>query len=61
MGINVESIPKSGVLRKMLDASEIKQAEKLVKEGVLIKGRSDDKQKSIVYYRSKRWQELLCE
>ena len=38
------------LLRKLMSKDEIKLANKLVKEGKMIKGRSDDKQKTIVYY-----------
>jgi len=38
------------LLRKLMSSEEIKTANKLVKEGKLLKGRSDDKQKTVCYY-----------
>jgi hypothetical protein len=38
------------ILRKLLSSEEIKVANRLVKEGKLMKGISDDKQKSRTYY-----------
>lgn len=38
------------LLRKLMNKEEIRIANKLVKSGLLIKGRTDDKQKSICYY-----------
>lgn len=37
-------------LRKMMSRDEINMAERLVQRGVVIKGRSDDKNKTIQYY-----------
>lgn len=48
------SIPlDSPLLRKLMSSDEIKVANKLVKKGLLEKGRSDDKQKTICFYPSK--------
>ena len=41
---------KEPVLRKMLSKLEIKVANKLVKSGKLVKGKSDDKQGSVLFY-----------
>tara|TARA_R110000796_G_scaffold1673_2_gene6928 strand:+ start:7534 stop:7704 length:171 start_codon:yes stop_codon:yes gene_type:complete len=38
------------LLRKLMSSEEIKVVNKLVKEGKMFKGISDDKQKSITYY-----------
>ena len=40
----------SPLLRKLMSKKEIEIANKLVKEGKLIKGKSDDKQRSVCYY-----------
>ena len=45
LGINTE-----GVLRKFLTKQEITKANKLVKNGLLEKGFTVDKHKSVVYY-----------
>lgn len=39
-----------GVLRKLMDSDERKLANKMVKDGSLIKGTSDDKQRSVCYF-----------
>jgi hypothetical protein len=39
-----------GVLRKLLSPREIKVANKLVKQGKMYKGVSDDKQKTVCYF-----------
>jgi len=41
---------ESPLLRKLMSKDEIKVANKMVKDGKLIKGRSDDKQNTLVYY-----------
>ena len=46
----LESMGMEGTLRKMLTTQEKKIANKLVKENLLMKGTSDDKHKSILYY-----------
>ena len=38
------------LLRKLMNKDEIKIANKLVKEGYMQKGISNDKQKSVIYY-----------
>lgn len=38
------------LIRKLMSKEEIKAANKLVKNGKMKKGKSDDKQKSVVYY-----------
>lgn len=38
------------LLRKLMSKEEIRMANKLVKEGKMIKGRSEDKQNTVVYY-----------
>ena len=38
------------LLRKLMSKDEIKMANRLVKEGKMIKGRSEDKQNTVVYY-----------
>ena len=45
--------PEFPVLRKMLTSVEIKVANRLVKEGKLIKGTSDDKKKNVIFYNDK--------
>lgn len=45
-----EDLAYSGpILRKLMDRDEIKLAERLVQNGVITKGRSDDRQKTIQY------------
>ena len=44
----------SGILRKFMSTDEIKAANQLVKDGMLIKGKSDDRQKSVMYYLNER-------
>ena len=41
---------KDGLLRKLMNSQEIKDANKLVKMRLLAKGTSDDKQKTIIFY-----------
>jgi hypothetical protein len=41
---------KFPILRKLMSPKEIKIANKLVKDGKLIKGRSDDKQSTMTFY-----------
>lgn len=51
----LESLKKAGqygILRKFMDKEEIQLANELVKEGKVIKGTSDDKQKSVCYFLS---------
>lgn len=40
-----------GLLRKLMSAKEIHLANKLVKQGVLYKGTSDDRQGSVCYFK----------
>lgn len=48
----IDSIDESfGILRKMMSTDEIRIAERLVKEGLLYKGTSDDKQRTVVYFK----------
>ena len=44
------SLDEFGILRKMMSKEEIKIANILVKEGLMHKGRSDDKQHSVCYF-----------
>lgn len=39
-----------GMLRKLMNRNEIKLANKLAKQGVLFKGTSEDKQKSVCFF-----------
>ena len=41
---------ESPLIRKLMSKVEIKVANRLVKEGKLVKGISDDKQRTICYY-----------
>ena len=41
---------ESPLLRKLMSKEEIKIANRLVKEGKMFKGISDDKQKTVCYY-----------
>jgi hypothetical protein len=43
-----------GILRKLMSANEIKAANQLVKDGKLIKGRSEEKHSGIMYYLTER-------
>jgi hypothetical protein len=49
----LKSIPEEGVLRKFLSKEEIALASYLVKTGELGKGVSDDRQKSVIFYKSR--------
>ena len=40
----------NGILRKLMSSDEIKAANILVKQGLIVKGVSDDKQKSVMFY-----------
>ena len=40
----------NGILRKLMSKDEIIAANQLVKDEILIKGISDDKQKNVMYY-----------
>lgn len=45
----LDYITYDGILRKLMSKNEIKAANQLAKEGLIIKGISDDKQKSIIF------------
>lgn len=47
---NLESQKPHGILRKMMSSDEIKVANILVRQGLIYKGISDDKQKTVMYY-----------
>ena len=47
----LEYMPDGGILRKMMSKDEIKSANQLVKEGLLQKGISDDKQRSVNFHK----------
>lgn len=47
---------KGGLLRKLMSTSEIHQANKLVKLGVLYKGTSDDRQGTVCYFANTEYQ-----
>ena len=47
----LDYITYDGILRKLMSKNEIKAANQLAKEGLIIKGISDDKQKSIIFYK----------
>jgi len=44
------SLDEFGILRKLMSTEEIHIANILVKEGLLVKGISDDKQRSVCYF-----------
>jgi hypothetical protein len=46
----LEDFGTESVLRKMMSSEEIKMANKLVKKGLIEKGKSDDKKSSVIYY-----------
>lgn len=47
---DVQVAGEYGILRKLMDSDEIKIANRLCKEGLLRKGTSDDKQKSVTFF-----------
>jgi len=44
------NINQCGILRKLMSKDEIKIANILVKDGLMFKGKSDDKQHTVIYY-----------
>lgn len=43
-----------GILRMLMSDDEIKAANQLVKDGILIKGKTDDKHSRVMYYLNDR-------